>query len=191
MGFVMLGLVAGTSLGLSGAVFQMFSHGIIAGLLFAVVGRMVYDRCHTRNLDELSQQRLAHVLPFTAITFTLAGLASMGLPGFSGFVAELQVLTGAWTRFPVWVAIAGIGLIVGVAYTLRVIQLVFFSGETTVPSPAPSEPLEPISLPEKLGAGMLLTATLVVGLYPRLLLDWILPALQTPLFAELRRRTGW
>jgi NADH-quinone oxidoreductase subunit M len=81
------------------AVLQMFSHGIIAGLLFAVVGRMVYDRTHTRVLDELESMRLNRALPLRR-SFVIAGLASMGMPGFSGFVAELQVLIGAWKAFP-------------------------------------------------------------------------------------------
>src|SRR6185503_4515341 len=100
MGFVLLGLMTLSTIGLSGAVLQMFSHGIIAGLLFAVVGRMVYDRAHTRVLDELEVMRLSKAMPFAAVTFVIAGLASMGMPGFSGFVAELQVLIGAWTAFP-------------------------------------------------------------------------------------------
>src|SRR5439155_16077038 len=100
MGFVLLGLMTLTSIGLSGAVLQMFSHGIIAGLLFAVVGRMVYDRTHTRELSELQGMNLSKAIPFAAFTFVIGGLASMGLPGFSGFVAELQVLIGAWRAFP-------------------------------------------------------------------------------------------
>lgn len=197
MGFVLLGLAAASPLALSGAVLQMFSHGVIAGLLFGVVGRMVYDRCHTRDLDALNTWNLARLLPFAAVTFTLASLASMGLPGFSGFIAELQVLSGAWVRFPLWVLVAGAGLIGGVAYTLRALQKVFYSGSASTGSatassaPANPHPLEPISLPERLGAVLLLGTTLLVGLYPRLLLDWILPAFDTPLFAELRRRAGW
>src|SRR5439155_26171541 len=109
MGFVLLGLMTLTEIGLSGAVLQMFSHGIIAGLLFAVVGRMVYDRTHTRDLSELERMRLRKVIPFAAFTFVVAGLASMGLPGFSGFIAELQVLIGAWSAFPTFAVIAGIG----------------------------------------------------------------------------------
>src|SRR5512134_1672209 len=100
MGFVLLGLVTLNTIGLSGAVLQMFSHGIIAGLLFAVVGRMVYDRTHTRDFNDLETMQLGKMLPFAAVTFVLAGVASMGLPGFSGFVAELQVLMGAWAVFP-------------------------------------------------------------------------------------------
>src|SRR5437660_1254303 len=94
MGFVLLGLMTLNEFGLRGAVLQMFSHGIIAGLLFAVVGRMVYDRTHTRHLAELQQMNLARALPFAAVTFALAGFASMGIPGFSGFISELQVLIG-------------------------------------------------------------------------------------------------
>jgi len=62
----------------------MFSHGVIAGLLFAVVGRMVYDRTHTRELTALEGMGLAKAIPFAAVTFVLASVASMGLPGFSG-----------------------------------------------------------------------------------------------------------
>src|SRR5262245_30715552 len=125
MGFVLLGLMTLTTIGLNGAVLQMFSHGIIAGLLFAVVGRMVYDRTHTRVLDELQEMRLNELLPFAAVTFVVAGLASMGMPGFSGFVAEVQVLIGAWTAFPAFAVLAGAGILIGVAYTLRAVQKAF------------------------------------------------------------------
>src|SRR5207247_3929561 len=73
MGFVLLGLVTLNEIGLTGAVLQMFSHGIIAGLLFAVVGRMVYDRTHTRDLDVLQGLGLNKLLPFAAFTFVVAG----------------------------------------------------------------------------------------------------------------------
>src|SRR5437762_1716476 len=126
MGFVLLGLMTLNDIGLSGAVLQMFSHGVIAGLLFAVVGRMVYDRAHTRELAALERMHLSKALPFAAVTFVVASVASMGLPGFSGFVAELQVLIGAWHSFPTLTVCAGIGILVGVAYTLRVLQKAFF-----------------------------------------------------------------
>src|ERR1041385_5432551 len=121
-----------TTIGLGGAVLQMFSHGIIAGLLFGVVGRMVYDRTHTRDLTVLQGMGLAKALPFAAVTFVIASIASMGLPGFSGFVAELQVLIGAWHAFPTLTVLAGVGILVGVAYTLRVLHLSFF-GEQLAP----------------------------------------------------------
>ena len=73
MGFVLLGFMTLTSIGLSGAVLQMFSHGIIASLLFGVVGRMVYDRTHTRQFSDLETQSLNKVIPFAAFTFVIAG----------------------------------------------------------------------------------------------------------------------
>lgn len=182
MGFVMLGLVTLNVMGLAGAVFQMFSHGLIAGLLFAVVGRMVYDRTHTRQLDELAGFDLSRRLPFAAGVFVLASMASMGLPGFSGFVAELSVLIGAWQAFPAVALGAGVGIVVGVAYLLRAVQRGFFAkvgdegaGGTAEPGVGLPGVTEPVSVPERVGAALLLAATLTLGLYPRLLLDYILP----------------
>src|SRR5947209_2094514 len=83
MGFVLLGLATANALGVSGAVLQMFSHGVIAALLFAVAGRMLYRRTHTRDLDALSEMNLSRALPFAAFTFVIASAASMGIPGFS------------------------------------------------------------------------------------------------------------
>ena len=127
MGFVLLGLMTLNQIGMTGAVLQMFSHGIIAGLLFAIVGRIVYERTHTRQLAELETMHLSKRLPFAAWAFVIAGMASMGLPGFSGFVAELQVLVGAWIAKPWWTVAAGVGIVVGVAYTWRALQKAFFS----------------------------------------------------------------
>jgi NADH-quinone oxidoreductase subunit M len=187
MGFVLLGLLTLNTVGLSGAVLQMFSHGIIAGLLFAVVGRMVYDRTHTRDLESLEGMNLSKAMPFAAVTFTIAGMASMGLPGFSGFVAELQVLIGAWQAFPTLAVAAGFGILVGVAYTLRAVQRAFFADQnadapTAVPPANGGHDLTPISVPERLGAAILLACSLIIGLYPRLLLDLITPSFSSPLF---------
>ncbi len=182
MGFVLLGLMTVDRIGVAGAVFQMFSHGILAGLLFGVVGRMVYDRTHTRDLAALESMSLNRALPFASATFVLASMASMGLPGFSGFVAELTVLIGAWRAFPFAVVLAGVGILLGVAYLLRALRLAFFSdrnrrrteGESNPEDPVPLLP--PITIPEKVGAIVLLTTSCAVGIYPRLLLDWILPS---------------
>jgi NADH-quinone oxidoreductase subunit M len=192
MGFVLLGLMTLTTIGLSGAVLQMFSHGVIAGLLFAVVGRMVYDRTHTRELSELHQMSLNRVIPFAAVTFTIAGAASMGLPGFSGFIAELQVLLGAWQSFPTLAVIAGVGVLVGVAYTLRALQLAFFADQDHGVEPVPAHAnghgrIEPITTPERLGATFLIGASIVIGLCPRLLLDLIGPSFSSSLFEGLRK----
>jgi NADH-quinone oxidoreductase subunit M len=188
MGFVLLGLVTLNVIGLSGAVLQMFSHGIIAGLLFAVVGRMVYDRTHTRDLDELEQFGLNRLLPFAAVIFTLAAMASMGLPGFSGFIAELQVLIGAWHMSPTLAVFAGLGILVGVAYTLRALQAAFFSDSDKSAKPEHADhPIEPITVPERIAAVILVAASLVIGLFPRLLLDRITPSFESSLFAGLRK----
>jgi NADH-quinone oxidoreductase subunit M len=183
MGFVLLGLMTLNQIGVTGAVLQMFSHGIIAGLLFAIVGRLVYDRTHTRQLAELETMHLAKRLPFAAWAFVIAGMASMGLPGFSGFVAELQVLVGAWIAKPWWAIAAGVGIVVGVAYTWRALQKAFFSD--TLPTPHflehehdPEHQLAAITWPEITGVVMLGAVSLFVGLYPRILLDTIEPAVK-------------
>lgn len=186
MGFVLLGLVTLNTMGLTGAVLQMFSHGIIAGLLFAVVGRMVYDRAHTRDLVALQPMDLCGVLPFAAIMFILAGVASMGLPGFSGFIAELHVLLGAWQTSPILTVIAGLGIVLAVAYTLRAIQKGFFR-EAYISEAQVRRPLPPISLPEKIGSILLITCALVVGLYPHCLISLIVPSLNGDFFAALRK----
>jgi NADH-quinone oxidoreductase subunit M len=196
MGFVLLGLMTLNRYGLSGSVLQMFSHGIIAGLLFAVVGRMVYDRTHTRDLAQLETMKLNRVMPFAAVTFTVAIIASMGLPGFSGFVAELQVLLGAWYANPTLAVLSGVGILVGVAYSLRVLQKAFYADSELTPAPPsdsahPPAALEPISFAEKAGAILLILATLVIGLYPRLLLDLIVPAFSSTLFDGLRKGGGF
>jgi NADH-quinone oxidoreductase subunit M len=189
MGFVLLGLAVATPLALAGAVLQMFSHGVIAGLLFGTVGRMVYDRTHTRELNELGPLQLARSLPFAAVTFALAGFASMGLPGFSGFVAELHVLLGTWSLSWPLVVASGIGLILGVAYTLRALQMAFLGGEErTRPATLPS--YEAITPAEKAGTALLLASTLFLGLFPRVMLDWINPVLMGPLFEGLRKGSG-
>ncbi|MBM3837160.1 MAG: NADH-quinone oxidoreductase subunit M [Verrucomicrobia bacterium] len=189
MGFVLLGLMTINEIGLSGAVLQMFSHGIIAGLLFGVVGRMVYDRTHTRELAALQTMNLSKTMPYAAATFLIGGVASMGLPGFSGFVAELQVLIGAWHAFPIFGILAGLGIVVGVAYMLRTLQKSFFADHVPRTNPTNSAG-EQITVPERLGAALLMGTTLVIGLYPRLLLDLIVPSLQSPLFDGLRKGAG-
>ena len=187
MGFVLLGLMTLQQIGLDGAVLQMFSHGILAGLLFAVVGRMVYDRTHTRDLSELEPMHLSKVIPFAAATFVLGGMASIGLPGFSGFVAELQILLGTWRVFPTFAAFAGLGIVVGIAYTWRATQRAFFGAPATGVEPTK---LPPITIPERVGALILLGASVAIGLYPQFLLRLIIPALHSPLFDGLWKGSG-
>jgi NADH-quinone oxidoreductase subunit M len=185
MGFVLLGLATANVLGVGGAVLQMFSHGVIAALLFAVAGRMVYRRTHTRDLDALSQMGLGRVLPFAAFSFVIASAASMGIPGFSGFAAEITILLGVWKTYPLAVLITGAGMVLVAAFTLRALKKTFFGeGGTTGACPEPVErvssdvDLAPITASEKLGASLLIFATLAAGLYPKFLLDRILPAVE-------------
>src|SRR5207253_3054097 len=183
MGFVLLGLATANVLGVSGAVLQMFSHGVIGALLFAVAGRMIYRRTHTRDLDQLSLMDLNRALPFAAFVFVIASAASMGIPGFSGFAAEITILIGVWKTFPIAVWITGAGMVLVAAFTLRALKRSFFEGGSAAPlgdvesSPplmtSPEERpinLEPITIPEKLGAGLLMFATLSIGIYPKFLL---------------------
>jgi NADH-quinone oxidoreductase subunit M len=181
MGFVLLGLVTLKQIGVTGAVLQMFSHGVIAGLLFAIVGRIVYERTHTRQLAELEKMHLGKRMPFAAWAFVIAGMASMGLPGFSGFVAELQVLVGSWIAKPWWTAAAGVGIVIGVAYTWRALQKAFFSDRLPTPEEHPKTgwpKFDRITWPEVAGTALLVAATVIVGVYPKILLDSIEPAVK-------------
>jgi NADH-quinone oxidoreductase subunit M len=187
MGFILLGLMTLNQIGITGAVVQMLSHGILAGLLFGVVGRMLYDRTHTRELSKLGPMDLNRALPFAAVTFIIAGMASMGLPGFSGFVAELMILIGTWHASPVLAICVGVGIVIGVVYVWRAMQKAFFAEATTIIDP---HPLPPITLPEKLGTVLLVVSSLAIGLYPQMLLRLIIPALNAPLFQGLRNG-GW
>jgi NADH-quinone oxidoreductase subunit M len=171
----------------------MFSHGVIAALLFAVAGRMIYRRTHTRELDALAGMNLSHALPFAAFTFVIASAASIGIPGFSGFAAEITILIGAWKAYPLAVWITGAGMVLVAAFTLRALKQSFFgeAGSGVVrmqegrvaPDPDWNEQ-QSITAAEKLGACLLMFATLAVGVYPKLLLDRIMPAVEAMRFLK-------
>ncbi len=182
MGFVLLGLATLNLIGMSGAILQMFSHGIVASMLFAVVGRMVYDRTHTRQLDKLGG--LAKVIPFACVTFVVAGAASMGMPGFSGFVAEYQILVGAFHMHPLLALAAGLSIPLTVAYILNANDKVFMEqdqpadggghGHDHKPgSGGPHPSLPPITLPERVAAIILMALLVIVGVYPSIMLNMI------------------
>ena len=184
MGFVLLGLATANALGASGAVLQMFSHGVIAALLFAVAGRMIYRRTHTRELDALGGMNLRSALPFAAFTFVVASAASIGIPGFSGFAAEITVLLGAWKSYPMAVPVTGAGMVLVAAFTLRALKKTFFSDAVAGESAAPPGDVLAITAAEKWGAALLMFATLAAGVYPKFLLDRILPAIETMHFLK-------
>jgi NADH-quinone oxidoreductase subunit M len=122
MGYVLLGLSALGQVGLTGAGMQMFTHGVITGLLFVVVG-MVYDRAHTRQIGDLSG--LAHQMPVIAVVMVIAGLASLGLPSMAGFVSEVMVFLGTFDKHGFLTVMGVIGILLTAAYILWMIQRVF------------------------------------------------------------------
>ena len=127
MGFVTMGCFAANQQGIEGAIIQMLSHGVVSAALFLVVG-IVYDRIHSREIS--SYGGLVHRMPFYAFIFMIFMLASVGLPGTSGFVGEFLILIGTF-QVNTWVALLGAtGVIIGAAYMLYLYRRVIF-GELT------------------------------------------------------------
>ena len=127
MGFVTLGLFAFNQQGLEGSIFQMLSHGIVSGALFLCVG-VVYDRVHTRLIDRYGG--LVNRMPGYAFVFMVFTLASVGLPGTSGFIGEFLVLAGTYKANTLVAVLAATGVILGATYMLWLYRRVFF-GELT------------------------------------------------------------
>lgn len=166
MGLVFIGFASLTREGLTGAGLQMFSHGIMTALFFAVVG-MVYDRAHTRDIRELGG--LFRYMPVAMLGFIVGGLVSMGMPGFSGFIAEMPIYMGAWKIAPIVAIISAISIVVTAAYILLVVRRVFF-GET----PEGIKPrLSDISVMDKIVVIMLSIILIVIGMFPSVLVPWI------------------
>jgi NADH-quinone oxidoreductase subunit M len=122
MGYVLVGISALELVGLTGAGMQMFTHGLITGLLFVMVG-LVYDRAHTRQIGELSG--LAHQMPMIAVVMIIAGLASLGLPSMAGFVSEVLIFLGTFGKYGGLTVLAVIGILLTAAYILWMVQRVF------------------------------------------------------------------
>ncbi len=167
MGLVVMGLAAGTQIALTGAILQMFAHGIMTALFFAVVGRMIYERTHTRQLPELGGLR--KVMPFAAWMFILGGLSSMGMPGLAGFWAEFTIFIGVWEKYPLVALIAALSIPITGAYILRAVWAVF-DGE--VKNPAFLQ-LPKLTWQEYSGAILLAVILIGVGLYPAILTELI------------------
>ena len=107
MGLVMLGAATLTEAGLNGSVFQMFAHGVMTGLFFALVG-LVYEKAHSREIFKMGG--FGRVMPGIATAFTIGGLSSLGLPATAGFVAEILTFMGAWrSAHPWWLCPGGAG----------------------------------------------------------------------------------
>ncbi|KKM11844.1 NADH dehydrogenase [Clostridiales bacterium PH28_bin88] len=185
MGYVLLGIASLNLFSLDGAVAQMFAHGIMTALFFALVGN-VYHKAHTREIAGFGG--LAHNMPRIAAGFMIGGLASLGLPGLNNFVAEFLIFIGSFTKqqvlfgwldFRVLSILAIFGVVITAIYVLRVIQKVFFG---------PQNP-KWAHLPDAKGVEMvpivILCGVLILfGLFPSLLIDVINVGVE-PLLAKI------
>jgi NADH-quinone oxidoreductase subunit M len=166
-----------------GAVLQMFAHGIMTGLFFAVVGRMIYERTHTRQLPELGG--MFKVMPFAAVMFILGGLSSMGMPGFAGFWAEFNIFIGVWESYPLIAIIAAIAIPITAAYILRAVVQVFFD---EVKDPEFLQ-LPKLTWQEYTGGVILAVILIGVGIYPAILTEMIDVGVE-PMVQQLQSAAG-
>jgi NADH-quinone oxidoreductase subunit M len=195
MGLVSLGFATMNTTGMTGAGLQMFSHGVMTALFFSCVG-MVYDRAHTRDLPSLGG--FITKMPMVAIAFIIGGLVSMGMPGFSGFVAEFPILIGVWdgipeaiTGNPDWVTgltegganyygyiamAAVLGIVLTAAYVLRVVGQVFFGEFDAEKFPEVVE--RPILIQDRVALILLAVWFFAIGIYPQLMSDTIESAVE-------------
>ncbi len=162
-GFVLLGIGMLTPASINGAVLQMISHGLMTALFFAAIG-MIYERTHTREVKQLGG--LLKVLPFISTVFILSGLCSLGLPGLSGFVAEMTVFVGSWQRDGMFYKLATIlacmSIVVTAVYILRASGFSLM-GKITNPK---FEHLNDAKWNEKLASIVLIISILIIGLIP-------------------------
>ncbi|MEE9491335.1 MAG: NADH-quinone oxidoreductase subunit M [Dehalococcoidia bacterium] len=170
MGFVLLGVFALKELSLTGATLQMVSHGLITGLLFAMVG-LVYDKTHQRQIPLL--QGLARQMPVIAVVFSIAGLAALGLPTTIGFAAEFVVFVGSFGSpafSGIFVVLAVLGIVVGAGYILWLLERVFYR--------EPKEQYDGVGDADNMEKAYIFAFVALImlfGIYPKLLLDVIGP----------------
>ncbi|WP_395625816.1 NuoM family protein [Daejeonella sp.] len=175
MGFVLLGIASSTAEGISGAMLQMISHGALSAMLFFLVG-MIYERVHDREIANFSG--LAEIMPqFTAFVI-IAFFASLGLPGFSAFMAEAFSLIGAFNSeqvnglLPRWMAVLGsVGILLSAAYFLWTLQRMFFGQTYLKGGDDWLLKLKDVNMREKIALVPLVILTLALGIFPSLLFD--------------------
>ncbi len=162
MGLVMMGFATLNKNGLTGSGIQMFSHGVMTALFFAVVG-MVYDRAHTREINELGG--FSRKMPWVAVAFIIGGLVSMGMPGLSGFVAEFPIFMGVWQVQPIVAIIASISIVITASYIIRIIGRVFFG-----PMKLEFEGhVGDVTVKDKLALTLLCVVMITIGIYPAIM----------------------
>ena len=165
MGFVLLGVASLNEVGLTGAALQMFTHGTITGLLFFLVG-LIYDRVHTRHIPDLGG--LANRMPFIAAAFLIGGLASLGLPATSGFVAELTIFLGTFQEWRLATVLGVLGIFLSAGYILWTLQRTMYGTPTTR-----FQHVGDAVLVDKAGALLLIAPILIVGVYPSFITDML------------------
>lgn len=157
MGYVLMGLATLNQIGVSGAVLQMFSHGVMTALVFLMIGAL-YDQAHTRDMKDFGG--LGKVMPMWVIFYTIAGLANVGLPGLSGFTAEFHIFVGVFQTYPVFGALAIFAAALAAAYMLRMFSMVFFG-----PFNPRWSSLKDITPIETISGGLLIGSMLAMGLW--------------------------
>jgi NADH-quinone oxidoreductase subunit M len=176
MGYVILGIAALNQVGFLGALLVMIAHGLYSGLLFSMVG-LVYDRTHTREIGAMAG--LATRMPFIATVFMIAGLASLGLPGLAGFIAEFTTFIGAWGVFPLATLLCVCTIAITAGYILWRLGSVFFG-----PLLDEWSGLTDAIWRERVAVGILAAATLLVGIVPTVVADMAAGGV-APLAAEV------
>ena len=159
MGLVLLGFATLNRDGLTGAGLQMFSHGVMTALFFAVVG-MVYDRTHTREIPRLGG--ISKVMPLATVAFIVGGLVSMGMPGLSGFVAEFPIFMGLWRTQPIIAIVVVISIVITAAYIMRIIGKVFFGA---MPEEFEGQ-FGDVLVQDKVALVLLSALLVLIGVYP-------------------------
>ncbi len=170
MGFVLLGLAALNENGFNGALLQMFNHGVITSALFILVG-VLYDRAHTRDMNAFGG--LGAQVPVYAGLLIFFSMASLGLPGLSGFVSEFLVLLGGYQYGKLFAGLACIGIILAATYLLYMIRRVLLG-----PLNSKWANLSEINLREIITLVPLILLTVAFGIYPKWILDYMAPTLQ-------------
>ena len=162
MGVVLLGIATLNVTGLTGAVVQMVAHGLTAATLFLIVG-LLYQRTHSRDLADYGS--LLGRAPRFAFFVAFGLLAAIGLPGSAGFIAELHTLLAGYLRWGGWVILLGLAMLIGAAYSLRVIGRLCLKGD------GPAVP--DMTRTESVAAGLLAVCIVVLGIWPAPLLDLV------------------
>src|SRR5690606_33844403 len=177
MGFVLLGAASLTAEGVTGAVFQMISHGFLSAALFFLVG-MLYDRVHDRDIYHF--RGLADLMPKFTVLVAVTFFASLGLPGFSAFIGEAFVIIGAFNAesvnglIPRWMALAGsVGILLSAAYFLWTLQRMFFGQTRLKGGDSWAAALTDASARETTLLVPMLVLALALGVYPALAFDKI------------------